>query len=84
MISRAAVRKGVLEQHECTRILSLLQAFSLPTESPFSAAELYDTLLLDKKFSQGKLHLIVPHVIGHCEIVAVTPAELKEWLEAGY
>jgi 3-dehydroquinate synthase len=84
MISRAAVRKGVLEQHECTRILSLLQAFSLPTESPFSAAELYDTLLLDKKFSQGKLHLIVPHVIGHCEIVAVTPAELKEWLEASY
>lgn len=84
MISRAAVRKGMLDQNACARILSLLHGFSLPTESPYPAAELYDTLLLDKKFSQGILHLIVPQAIGHCETVAVTPAELKEWLEAGY
>lgn len=84
MISRAAVKKGMLDQNSCTRILSLLQSFSLPAESPYPAAELYDTLLLDKKFSQGKLHLIVPCGIGRCKTTAVTPTELKEWLEAGY
>ena len=83
MISRAALRKGILDQDSCTRILSLLHAFSLPTESPYPADALYDTLLLDKKFSQGKLHLIVPCSIGHCSTMAVTPTELKEWLEAG-
>ncbi len=84
MISRAAVRKGMLDRNSCSRVLSLLQAYSLPTESPYPANELYDTLLLDKKFSQGKLHLIVPCGIGYCKTVAVTPTELKEWLEAGY
>ena len=84
MISRAAVQKGMLGQDACDRILSLLQVFSLPTEAPYPAGKLYDTLLLDKKFSQGKLHLIIPRAIGRCEAVAVTPAELKEWLEAGY
>ena len=84
MISRAAVRKGMLDRNSCNRVLSLLQAYSLPAKSPYPANELYDTLLLDKKFSQGKLHLIVPCGIGYCKTVAVTPTELKEWLEAGY
>ena len=84
MICRAAVSKGLLRQEDCARILSLLKAYGLPVETGFPAEELYDTLLLDKKFSGGMLHLIVPHAVGHCEVLPVTPDELRTWLEAGY
>ena len=84
MICRAAVSKGLLRQEDCARILSLLKAYNLPVETDFPAEELYDTLLLDKKFSGGMLHLIVPHTVGHCEVLPVTPDELRTWLEAGY
>ena len=84
MICRAAVSKGLLRQEDCARILSLLKAYDLPVETGFPAEELYSTLLLDKKFSGGMLHLIVPHAVGHCEVLPVTPDELRTWLEAGY
>ena len=84
MICRAAVSKGLLRQEDCARILSLLKAYDLPVETGFPAEELYSTLLLDKKFSGGMLHLIVPHTVGHCEVLPVTPDELRTWLEAGY
>ena len=83
MICRAAAVKGLLDKMECGRILELLRAYGLSTVSPYNTEELYDTLLLDKKFSDGKLHLIVPRKIGCCEIFPVLPDELRTWLEDG-
>lgn len=83
MICRAACAKGLLSQSDFEAVAALLRAFDLPTETDYSADELYDTLLLDKKFSGGKLHLIVPREIGRCDILPVTPDELRFWLEAG-
>ena len=84
MISRAAVQKGLLAEVACARILALLKEYTLPVETDYPAEELYDILLLDKKFSGGKLHLVVPRAIGQCEILPVMPEELRTWLEAGY
>ena len=64
-------------------VAALLRSYDLPTETDYTADELYDTLLLDKKFSGGKLHLIVPREIGRCDILPVTPDELRFWLEEG-
>ena len=83
MICRAACAKGLLSQSDFEAVVTLLRSYDLPTETNYSADELYDTLLLDKKFSGGKLHLIVPREIGRCDIVPVTPDELRFWLEAG-
>ena len=84
MICRAAVKKKYLSKEDCERITALLEKTGLPTKSPYGPDELYETLLLDKKFSDGKLHLIVPCSIGKCDIVPVTPEELREWLEMSY
>ena len=84
MICRAAEKNGMLPTSDRDAVISLLRATGLPTETDFSAGELYDTLLLDKKFSGGKLHLIVPCAIGECRIIPVTPFELRDWLENGY
>ena len=64
-------------------MIALLEAYGLPTNTKYTAAELFDTLLIDKKFSGGKMHLIVPREIGRCDIMAVSPEELRFWLEAG-
>ncbi len=83
MICRAACAKGLLGQSDYEAVVTLLRSYDLPTKTEYSADELYDTLLLDKKFSGGKLHLIVPREIGRCDILAVTPDELRFWLEEG-
>jgi len=83
MICRAACAKGLLSQSDFEAVAALLRSYDLPTETAYSADELYDTLLLDKKFSGGRLHLIVPREIGRCDILPVTPDELRFWLEAG-
>ena len=83
MICRAACAKGLLSQSDFEAVSALLRSYDLPTETDYTADELYDTLLLDKKFSGGRLHLIVPREIGRCDILPVTPDELRFWLEAG-
>ena len=83
MICRAACSRGLFSKTDCEAVESLLKAYALPTETDYTADELYNTLLLDKKFSGGRLHLIVPREIGRCDIVPVTPDELRFWLEAG-
>ena len=83
MICRAACRMGLLKEADRDAVLSLLRAYELPTETDYSAGELYDTLLLDKKFSGGRLHLIVPRAVGHCDILPVSQEEARTWLEAG-
>ena len=84
MICRAAVRMGRFDEASKDVVLQILCQFGLPISTEYSPEELYETLLLDKKFAAGKLHLIAPRGIGWCEIVAVTPDELRQWLEAGY
>jgi len=83
MICRAAERRGLLCAEDCAAMIELLDAYGLPAETTYTASELFDTLLLDKKISGGKLHLIVPRGIGDCEIVPVTAEEARDWLEAG-
>ena len=83
LICRAAQRKGLLSGEDSGAIIGLLRDYGLPTETDYTAEELFDTLLLDKKFSGGRLHLIVPRTVGRCEIIPAAPDELRGWLEAG-
>lgn len=65
------------------RILALLQRFGLPTTTEYSARELYDYTLSDKKRSGGMVNLIIPRAIGRCEIVPTPVEQLKSFIEAG-
>ncbi|MBQ9663250.1 MAG: 3-dehydroquinate synthase [Oscillospiraceae bacterium] len=84
MIANAAVRMHHMDEKSRDIMIELLRDYGLPTETDYTADELYDILLLDKKIASGKLHLIVPHSIGWCNTVAVGPEELRQWLEAAY
>lgn len=84
MMARAAVNMGFLDSASRDAIVNLLRDYGLPLVSEYQADELLDPILLDKKISSRRLHLVVPRGIGHCEIIPVGPDELKQWLEAAY
>ena len=84
MICRAAVRMGRLDPASRNAVLDLLRQYELPINCEYTAEQLFEILLLDKKIASGKLNLVVPKSIGWCEIVPVGKSELRNWLEASY
>ena len=68
---------------DCDRILSLLKQFGLPTETEYSAEDLYSYTLSDKKRSGSKVNLIIPREIGCCDIVPTPTEELLSFIKAG-
>lgn len=82
-ITRAAIKFGYCEVKTLDDLTTCLTRYGLPTETDFSANELYGAMLHDKKMAEGQMHLIVPERIGACRIVSVAPEELLSWLKAG-
>ena len=77
IVSRAC---GCADTH---RIIQLLKDFSLPTQTDYSANDLYQYTLSDKKRSGGTVSLILPRAIGNCEIVPTPVEHLKTFIQAG-
>ncbi|MBP5662442.1 MAG: 3-dehydroquinate synthase [Clostridia bacterium] len=72
------------EQTELTdKLASSLTAYGLPTETAFSADEIFKKLLSDKKRSGDALNLIVVRKIGKAEIRTLSLDEAREILRAG-
>ena len=65
------------------RICRCLTAFGLPTKTDYSAVELLNAALSDKKRAGGSVNLIIPEVIGQCAIRPTPITELLSFIEAG-
>lgn len=65
------------------RVLALLQAFGLPTETLFSAEVLFAYTLSDKKRSGDTIRLILPLSIGDCVIKPYPIQKLQSFIEEG-
>ena len=84
MAGTLALSLGRWTASDLERQTELLARFGLPTRiapaiaSRFSHAAMMDAMLLDKKTSHGRLHLILPSRIGHVETVVDAPLELIE------
>ena len=83
VITRAAVKRGICEESALPRLLTVLQQFSLPTETDCTAEELFAAALSDKKMSGGTLRLIVPEKIGVCRVEAIAAEDFMNWLRDG-
>lgn len=68
---------------ETNRIISLLLKFDLPIQTDYTAEDLYTYTLSDKKRSGGTVNLIIPRMVGQCDIVPTPIEELKSFIEAG-
>ena len=83
MVSRAAVKQGLLSQQDAETIQEILKDYGLPTSTEYSAQELVGFMLSDKKRSGGTIPLIIPTAIGHCEIVPTKVEALTAFVQAG-
>lgn len=83
VIAQAAAKKGFCTEEAASRIVKLLQACSLPTETDVPARTLLQAAGSDKKRDGALLSLIVPEAIGRCRIERIPAEELLLWMQAG-
>jgi 3-dehydroquinate synthase len=83
IISRTATKLGYCPEEDTAEILSMLKNYNLPTECEFSARELAEIALSDKKRSGGKINLIVPFGIGNSQIHELGVDKLESFFSAG-
>jgi len=81
-ITRAAEKLGVCEP--CyERVCAALTANDLPTRCPYSAEELANAALSDKKRSGGRINLVLPKKIGECFLYPVDVTEVERIFALG-
>lgn len=83
IVTKAAVHFGICDNTAMNSLRSLLQKFSLPYSTTFTAHELYQSALSDKKRSGASVNLIIPERIGYCNITSTPVSELESFIEAG-
>ena len=83
IIAKAAWNCGICKQNVYTQICDILDKFSLPKSTDYSAEDLYLSALSDKKRSGETVNLIVPLEIGHCTIEKIPATAVKSFIEAG-
>lgn len=81
MITRAAVRKNICPP-ECLDMLEgLFVQYGLPTKVNFSAKDIYEATLQDKKRSGGHITEIIPIALGKCELRKMPVEDVLNWIE---
>ncbi len=83
IISRAAEKRGYCSQGELEEIISMLEAYNLPTKTSYSARALAEVAMSDKKRSGGKINLIIPFGIGNSKIHEIDLCELEAYFGDG-
>ena len=83
IVARAAVKAGICPQADGAAIESLIRQFGLPTTCAFSAAQLAEAALRDKKRRGDQLTLILPYGIGDTRLHPIPVKDLEAFLEGG-
>lgn len=83
MVAKAGAELGECDRETYERIISVLDRFALPTNTQYSAEDIYTAALSDKKRAGGMVNLIVPKSIGDCAIRPTDIADLKTFIKAG-
>lgn len=83
LIARAAATLGWCARPCAARIAAALERTGLPTRMPYSAGELAEAALSDKKRAGGEITLVIPERIGLCSLRTIPVAELKTVFDAG-
>lgn len=83
IVARASASKGICTSHCAASIEDGLKALDLPVNTAYSANELVNPMLSDKKRAGGTVNLIVPYDIGNCGIVPTAVHELLDFVSTG-
>lgn len=83
IIAKAVAQYDICSLSVYDKICHILNSFGLPTETSFSAQQIYSITLSDKKRNSDYINLIFPRAIGQCEILRMHTMDLQSFIEAG-
>ena len=83
VIARAACANGDCDKNTAEEIVNILKNIGLPTKQDFTAEELSEIMLHDKKCAGGLINLIIPREIGRCEIKKLPVSSLSAYVKKG-
>lgn len=75
--AKISAKRGLLPEADVTRLVSLLQALSMPTEISLSPEELFSALKRDKKREGESIHFVLLTSIGSCVVEKISLSELE-------
>ena len=81
LIAKVAEEKGMAEAGLAEKIRKALENNNLPVSIDYSAEEITEGVLKDKKRRGGEISFVFPTKIGHCEIVKIPVEEVTELVE---
>ena len=83
VVARSCAEKNLCSLQDAEQIVNTISRFGLPTETSFTAREIADAMLNDKKRFGNTVNLIVPRTIGRCEIHTTQVDQLENFIKAG-
>lgn len=83
LITKAACSAGLCEKEAAVAIISLLTALGFDLSCPWSAEELAEAALSDKKRRGSNITLVIPAEIGKCFLEEVHISQLTDFIENG-
>jgi len=83
IMTRASCKQKLCPPECLDVLLNLLSHFNLPTNTGYSASAIYEAALRDKKRDGEFITIIVPTVIGKCELREIPVESLLNWIEMG-
>ncbi len=81
LVCRAAERLGYSATGILDTVLSLLHRFSLPCACPFSATEIFETAIADKKRTGDSIDIVILEEIGRARTLRLTLEQLRHFTE---
>lgn len=81
--SRGAEAFGICETGVTERLINALKKNNLPTETEYSADEIYSISQNDKKRSGDMITVVLPQKIGKCILKRLSMDEYMEYLKKG-
>lgn len=82
-----AIGMAIISKAACKSIypelISVLKKFELPYTTEFTAKQLFNSALSDKKRTGGTVNLIIPKTIGDCCIQPIAVDQLESFIEEG-
>ena len=83
LVTKAAVKRCLCPKDVLTELLYLLTKYGLPTETAFTADEIKNAALNDKKRMGQKLTIVLPQSLGKSVLYPIAVEELEEFIKDG-
>lgn len=83
-VTRAAARMGICKPATAERLIALLKQYGLPTATAYTAEQIADAAVADKKRHGDRITLVLPQEIGVCVTQNIPVAQLGSRIAAGW